>query len=41
MKERGITSPSVLYKQLAQEQRIFLFKKGYIWDRANGEVVAK
>lgn len=41
MKQRAITSPSVLYKQLAQEQRIFLFKKGYVWDKANGEVVAK
>ncbi len=41
MKQRRIESPSALYAQLAQEQSIFLFKNGYRWNTATGEVVAK
>lgn len=41
MKERHADNPSVLYARLAQEQSIFFFKKGYRWNKATGEVVAK
>ena len=41
MKERRIDTPSALYTRLAQEQSIFLFKTGYKWNKATGEVVAK
>lgn len=41
MKARNIDNASALYKELAQEQPIFLFTQKYRWDRQTGEVVAK
>ncbi len=41
IKERHTDNPSALYKQLAQEQYIVLFKSRYTWDRKIGEVVAR